>query len=295
MRELSPKEAYITLMRNLITARGERDTLPDEKEDAFADALDRRRAEMSAEEAREVEVELSHLLSGLHISDEDCDYAERVSILGSWSGKHNTIALAKRALAEGIPGDFAECGVHSGGHPALMGYVLRRYGGAADAGRRVHLFDSFEGHPMAGLKDEPAYQKQLGINPDPSVGRPSGIFLATIEQCRENMRNWGAPEDRLTYHVGWLQEVLPKIARDFPPLALLRVDVDLHDSTVPVFEYLYDKVSPGGFIISDDWGETDGYDACRQATYDFFDRRGIPRPEVTRLPVTPGTVWWRKA
>ena len=228
---------------------------------------------------------------GVRVSDEDRGYAERISVLGGIDCKYNTICLAKRAIEEEIPGDFVECGAHGGGHPALMAYVENRYGKGS---RKVHLFDSWEGQPQAGIFDEENYQKQLGVNPDPKVGIPSGIFVATIEQCRENMRNWGVKADFLVYHQGWLQEVLPIITPFFPSIALLRVDVDLHDSTVPVYEHLYDKISLSGYIVSDDWGAGEGYDACRKAVYDFHDRREIPRPEVTRLPDTRGTVWWRK-
>jgi O-methyltransferase len=95
-----------------------------------------------------------------------------------------------------------------------------------------------------------------------------------------------------------LQEVLPAIVDKFPTIALLRVDVDLHDSTIPVYEYLYDKVAPGGYIISDDWGsealDSIPVNGCRKATLDFFDRRGLPHPKVTQLPRATTTVWWQK-
>lgn len=231
---------------------------------------------------------------GIDVSDADRAFAIHVSALGNEDAKYNTICLVKRALAEGVPGDFVECGAHDGGQPALMGYALARYGGPEDAHRRVHLFDSFECHPKAGLRDDASVQIQLGVNDDPTVGISSGIFLCSLEHTQENIAKWGAPTERMVYHKGWLQEVLPKIADAFPAIALLRVDVDLHDSTVPVFKYLYDKVSPGGYIVSDDWGGGDGYDACRAAVLEFFVARDLPRPIVTRLPSQSGTVWWRK-
>ncbi len=35
---------------------------------------------------------------------------------------------------------------------------------------------------------------------------------------------------------------------------------------------LYDKVSPGGWVIIDDYGAVPG---CKKAVHDFRDRRGI--------------------
>src|SRR3990167_10114724 len=191
-------------------------------------------------------------VGGSDVTDEDRDYAARIVICGEWDSKHNTVNLAKRCIADRVPGDFVECGINAGGQPALMGYAIRRYG---SSDRRVHLFDSFEGHPQAGPDDCEDYQRQLGMNPNRGTGIPSGTFIATIEQVQDNMRKWDVPLDALVYHKGWLQEVLPPIAPTFPSIALLRVDVDLHDSTTPVFEYLYEKVSPGGYVISDDWGQ----------------------------------------
>lgn len=236
---------------------------------------------------------------GLEVTDEDAAYGAIVVVCGEWDSKHNTVNLAKRCLEDGIPGDFVECGINAGGQPALMGYTLNRYAtdSPMDAARRVHLFDSFDGQPQASIHDCKEYQDQLGVNLDPTKGIRADWFIATIEQVQHNMKQWNVPEGRLVYHKGWLQEVLPPIAADFPAIALLRVDVDLHDSTVPVFEYLYDKVSPGGYIISDDWGQYahDRFpEGCRKATLDFFDRRGIPHPKVTALPRQTGTVWWRK-
>lgn len=229
-------------------------------------------------------------IHGVEVTPEDAAFAVPCVTCGEWDGKHNTINLAKRCLEDGVPGDFVECGVNAGGHPAIMGLTLLN-------GRRVHLFDSFQGQPQAGPDDCPDYQRILGMNPDRKKGIASGTFIAALWQVDSNMRNWGVPLDRLVYHEGWLQEVLPAIAATFPPIALLRVDVDLFDSTTPVYEYLYDKVSPGGYIISDDWGssalESEPIE-CRKATLDFFDRRGLPRPTVTKLPRTSTTVWWQK-
>ena len=236
--------------------------------------------------------------AGVEVTPEDATFAVPCTTCGEWDSKHNTINLAKRCLEEGISGDFVECGVNAGGHPAMMAWTLQRYGTAADANRKVHLFDSFAGQPQAGPDDCKDYQEQLGLNVNRTKGIASGIFIAYRWQVEENMLKWHVPRDRLVYHEGWLQEVLPPLAETFPPIALLRVDVDLHDSTTPVFEYLYDKVSPGGYIISDDWGseplDIESVAGCRKATLDFFKRRGLPAPTVTKLPNTTTTVWWRK-
>ena len=44
------------------------------------------------------------------------------------------------------------------------------------------------------------------------------------------------------------------------------------EATAQIFEALYDKVSPGGYIIVDDYLL---FDECRKATDDFRAARGI--------------------
>lgn len=228
---------------------------------------------------------------GIQVTQEDADFAARVVTLGIAHGKHNTINLCKRAIAENIPGDFVEAGVNAGGHPALMAYALRKYGGLP---RKVHLYDSFMGVPMCGQEDPQAWKDITGVNPDPTKGIFINRLVSTMEQVTENMRLWEADQVPLVYHAGWLQEVLPVEKNTPEKIAVLRVDVDLYDSTVPVFEYLYPRVVPGGYLISDDWGELEDDVPCRIAMFRYFDKLGLPRPNVIRLPGTPGTAWWRK-
>lgn len=216
------------------------------------------------------------------ITQSDFDYCERVVCLGNRNNKHLTIELAERAIRENIQGDFAECGVLSGGHPALMAWTIKTRG----SDRRVHLYDSFEGVPMAGVEDSDHYKQVMGVNPDPSKGIACGRCIGTVEQVKENMVKWDVDESRLIYHKGWLQEVLKSEGVFVPKLALLRIDVDLHDSTLPIMEYLYPKMPHGAFIISDDWGAP----ACQKAVLKYLDYV----PPVTPVEGQNTTVWWRK-
>lgn len=218
------------------------------------------------------------------ITPEDVEYGERVVCLGNRANKHVTVELAARAIAENIPGDFAECGVLSGGHPALMAWAIKTRGGV---GRRVHLYDSFQGVPMAGPRDTQHYKDVMGVNPDPDKGIACGRCVGTRQQVESNLRTWDVAESILVYHEGWLQEILP--VEDLPQLALLRVDVDLYDSTVPIFRHLYPQMASGAFVISDDWGE--GPTApCRLAVIETIGYE----PDVTPVEGQVTTVWWRK-
>jgi len=233
---------------------------------------------------------------GVAVTLDESTWADKISVCGAQTTRNNTINICKRALAEGIPGDFGECGVLSGGHPAMMAYVLTRH---EITGRKVHLYDSFNGHPMAGPGDGVDEQRYLGMNPDirHAIPTPNREYACCGErwQVELNMKNWRINTDLLVYHVGYLQNLLPEEADEgrLPQFAVLRVDVDLHVSTLPVAEYLYPRISKGGYVICDDWGES-GPIPARRAWLDTLKANGYAEPKWTSIPVTPGTVWWKK-
>lgn len=203
--------------------------------------------------------------------------------LGGLEVKLNTWDLAERALAEGVPGDFAECGVFAGAHVAVMARVLMDHG-VRD--RRVHLFDSFAGIPKAGPRDDDGTRAMCGVG---AMTESSGVSVCTAAGVRRYMAMWGIDPALLVYHEGWFCEVLPRAAPALGALGLLRLDVDLHDSTVDCLEWLYPHLSPGAYVIDDDWGAAH----CRQPLEDYLARHGLsyaPAP----VPEQPTTVWWRR-
>ena len=50
----------------------------------------------------------------------DRAWCDTISVLGNRANRDLTFELACRVIDEGIQGEFAECGVMSGGHPAIM-------------------------------------------------------------------------------------------------------------------------------------------------------------------------------
>ena len=73
-------------------------------------------------------------------------------------------------------------------------------------------------------------------------------------------------------------------------LAVLRLDGDLYESTMDALEALYDRVSPGGIVIVDDYGVLE---SCRAAVTDFRRRRGIT--ETIYQVDESGVHWQRRA
>lgn len=72
---------------------------------------------------------------------------------------------------------------------------------------------------------------------------------------------------RFDVRQGWFEETVPKYASEDPVIALLRLDGDWYDSTSICLEHLFPRVSVGGLVIIDDYGQWDG---CTRAVHDYL-------------------------
>lgn len=202
--------------------------------------------------------------------------------LSTPQGIQHTYILAKHALS--VPGIFVECGVAFGGSAGAMLQAM------VDAGdlRELHLFDSFQGIPLAGPKDS----DQPGIGgfiadvnlPLEARLKSSGISSCSVEDVKGHFREWNLPLEQLHFHEGWFQHTLPKTEID--KIAMLRLDGDLYESVECCMKWLYPRVVPGGVVLSDDWVLKGEQDAIR----DYFNG-DLPEIKVT---VDTGACYWTK-
>jgi hypothetical protein len=162
-------------------------------------------------------------------------------------------------LREGIPGDVMETGVWRGGACIFMRAVLKVHG---ISDRRVWLADSFEGLPPPDAASFPA-------DVDSTLHTYDQLRVS-IEDVQRNFTRYGLLDDQVRFLKGWFRDTLP--TAPVTRLALLRLDGDMYESTIVTLESLYDRVSPGGFVIIDDYH---GVEACRMAVHDFCDKRGF--------------------
>jgi Macrocin-O-methyltransferase (TylF) len=169
----------------------------------------------------------------------------------------NFRALIDRVVEEGVPGDVLETGVWRGGASILARAVLRAWG---ETGRRVVVADSFAGLPP----------------PDPSYPQDSQSILheyaelaVSLETVRANFAKFGLLDDQVVFLKGWFRDTMPRapIAR----LAVMRLDGDMYESTIDPLKHLYDRLSPGGWVIVDDYF----IPACKAAVTDFLGERSL--------------------
>jgi glycosyltransferase involved in cell wall biosynthesis len=177
-------------------------------------------------------------------------------------------------LYDAIPGDLIECGVWKGGACIFMRGILKAHG-VTD--RIVWVADSFRGLP----DPDPQTDDDLDLSEDrfPQLAIP----LAAVQK---NFELFGLLDDQVRFLPGWFSETLPSAPLE--RIAVLRLDGDLYSSTVDILTNVYDKVSPGGFLIVDDYGVLP---QCARAVDEFRAVRGITTPIE---PVDCTGVFWRK-
>jgi hypothetical protein len=202
------------------------------------------------------------------------DWPESAETMIGLKRMENIRYCVTRILEDGIPGDFIETGVWRGGAAIFMRAILKVYGDT----RRVWLADSFQGLPKP---DEEKYPLDKGS----SFWRYNDRLAVSLDQVKRNFERYGLLDDAVCFLPGWFRDTLPTAPID--QLALLRLDGDMYESTMDGLVNLYHKVSPGGFVIVDDYSILE----CQKAVTDFRSARGIADQIV---PIDGSAVFWRK-
>jgi O-methyltransferase len=134
-----------------------------------------------------------------------------------------------------LDGCVVEAGCFRGGSTAKLSVA------AKVAGRRLVVFDSFEGLPDNTEQHQPTI---FGDTPDFSKGR----YSSALEQVRRNVATYGE-DDICTYVKGWFEETMPTFSQ---PIVAAYLDVDLVSSTKTCIKHLYPLLQPGGILFSQD-------------------------------------------
>src|SRR5436190_3363430 len=164
----------------------------------------------------------------------------------------------ENVINDDIPGDLIETGVWRGGACIFMRAILKAYG---ETTRSVWVADSFAGLPPPNATDYPADAGDLLYTHD--------VLAVSRDQVEDNFRRYGLLDDHVKFLVGWFRDTLP--TAPLSRLAVLRLDGDLYESTAQALNTLYDKLSPGGYVIVDDYQLA----PCARAIQDFRNARGI--------------------
>jgi Macrocin-O-methyltransferase (TylF) len=169
-------------------------------------------------------------------------------------------------LARGVPGDIIETGIWRGGTTIFMRAVLAAYD-VTD--RRVWVADSFQGLPEPDHEKFPA---EARAHASKTLAADYQHFAVSRQDVEANFATFGLLDDQVRFLEGWFKDTLPRAPID--RLSVIRLDGDYYESTMDALTSLYDKLSPGGYVIVDDFGER-LWTYCRKAIEDFRRHRGI--------------------
>ncbi|SFP83997.1 TylF/MycF family methyltransferase [Amycolatopsis rubida] len=181
----------------------------------------------------------------------------------------------RRVVEDGVPGDLIETGVWRGGACIFMRAALKAHG-VAD--RRVWVADSFAGMPETTDASYPG-DRELALH------EYNADLAVPLDTVRANFERYGLLDDAVRFLPGWFSDTLP--TAPIERLAVMRLDGDLYESTMDALVNLYPKLSPGGYVIIDDYVIL----ACREAVHDFRDRHGIDDPIVK---IDDAGSFWRR-
>ncbi|MBC8548188.1 MAG: class I SAM-dependent methyltransferase [Candidatus Brocadiales bacterium] len=177
-------------------------------------------------------------------------------------------------LRNNIPGDFIETGVWRGGTTIFMRGFLASY----DVNDRfVWVADSFKGVPPSSHKEDEEIDLSASVLP---------VLAVSLEKVKELFSRYDLLDSQVKFLKGWFKDTLH--TAPISKLSLLRLDGDLYESTMDALGALYDKVTPGGFIIIDDYGSVP---SCKVAVNTFRKEREI---EDELIPVDKHCVFWVK-
>lgn len=217
----------------------------------------------------------------------------------------NYAALVATAVEDGIPGHVIETGVWRGGASFMAAKTLELLGSYA-AARRTYLADSF-----CGIPDQRTYVaagvQEVRAKVERTIAKDIGGAAHALSILNRNSpaRAWsdahalGLDTRRLRFLVGFFNATLPRLVDIDEPevrFVVVRLDGDTFLSTYEAIQALYPRLSPGGFLVVDDYVD---WGSCRRAVNLYRERHGVTEP-ITLVPhARKGEsirgVYWRKS
>jgi len=183
---------------------------------------------------------------------------------------HALVRLVDHVEAEGIEGDFVECGVWKGGSSMAAAMRFLHHG---DTSRDFFLYDTYDG--MSAPTDDdvsPDGKRAAELLETNAKDKQNHIWaFSPLDDVRRHMQSTRYPSMRVRYVQGKVEDSIPGVIPR--RIALLRLDTDWYESTLHELEHLYPLLASGGVLLLDDYGFWQG---ARKAVDEFFARMADP-------------------
>ena len=182
---------------------------------------------------------------------------------------HVACWAASSALRACAGGDLAEFGVHTG----IISLMLCRATDFIERGRKLYLFDTFDGIPeLDSLSDTDAIRARE---------HNASLYFDCYKLVERNFKEYGNS-------VEIVRGILPDTLEDAEIKTLCFAHIDLNNAPaeMAVIERIWDRILPSGMILLDDYGWT-AYKPQYDAWNDFCDRMGH---RILTLPTGQGLI-----
>jgi len=159
-----------------------------------------------------------------------------------YSARHEMIKISMDFITQSkIEGDYLEFGVYQG-DTFISAYHFAQKRNLKSM--RFYAFDSFQGLPEI-VGDDNRYQEF-----------EKGQYLCGVDEFKKNIIRGGVDIKKTKIITGWYNETLnnkTKAEIGIEKAAVIYIDCDLYESTVPVLDFITDYVQDGTIIAFDDW------------------------------------------
>jgi O-methyltransferase len=172
--------------------------------------------------------------------------------------RYHTLIWAARTCLK-LPGDFVECGVFRGD----MSWMITQCVDLRSAGKKFYLYDTF-----AGL--DPRYPGESKL-PKASQFAQFSAGEYGAQDIESQVRARFQAMDYVVVTKGVVPDVLHEVAPE--RIAFMHIDMNSPKAEAGALDVLFDRVSPGGIIVFDDYGWIQ-FEAQKESADRFMAARG---------------------
>ena len=155
-----------------------------------------------------------------------------------------TEACMQFANVQRLEGDYLEFGTFWGASFVRAYHFAQFFGMRA---MRFYAFDSFCGLPPASAGSVDDISTSLFRR---------GDFACSLADFKKNLLKFRVDMAKVDIIPGWYHETLTPVLRRQLPIrkaAVVWIDCDLYESTVPVLEFITPYIQDGTVLMFDDW------------------------------------------
>jgi len=188
------------------------------------------------------------------------------------------IGLWAADCASRLEGDFVECGVNRG----FLSSAIMDYLDWDRTNKTFYLLDTFSGLDPRYISDKEAASGTVERN---EKHLADGFYVRGVESARANFSEWE--------NVRIIEGPVPDTLKDVgaQKIAFLHLDMNCAPPEVAAFNYFWDLLVPGAFVLLDDYAY-DGYEEQKyamDAAAAAKDQKIVSLPTGQGLLVKPGS------